>query len=77
MYAILVIASLVLVIFVTVAIIAIWKRSRRKKPPVVKAHIRRGSEENTFELAEPTLTKVDQNGLEDIGDPDVIPSENG
>jgi len=76
LYAILVIATIVLVILLTISIIAIWKRSRRKKLPLVKAVIRRESE-NTFESADPTPTKVDQNGLEEIGNPDVIPSKNG
>jgi len=75
LFAILVVCSIVLIIFLTLTIIAIWKRSRRKKPPVVKAH--RRDSENTFQSTEATITKIDQNGLEEIGNPDVIPNKNG
>jgi hypothetical protein len=77
LFAILVVCSIVLIIFLILTIIAIWKRSRRKKPPVAKAHTRRDDSENTFQSTEATITKIDQNGLEEVGNPDVIPNKNG
>lgn len=66
-----------LIVFLIVAIIAVWKRSRRRKPPVVKAHKRDSDNSNSFETGDPALTKIDQNGVEDIGNPDVVPNKSG
>ncbi|CAG7819960.1 unnamed protein product [Allacma fusca] len=75
LFAILVGCSVVLIIFLVVLIVAVWKRARRKKPPVVKAF--RRDDENTFQPTEAAITKIDQNGIEEIGNPDVVPNKNG
>jgi len=75
--AILVGCTLVLIVVLAVTIIAIWKRSRRKKPPVVAKALKRDNESANFETCETALTKVEQNGLEEIGNPDVVPNKNG
>jgi heme/copper-type cytochrome/quinol oxidase subunit 2 len=75
--AILVGCTLVLIIVLAVTIIAIWKRSRRKKPPTVAKALKREGDSANFETGETALTKVEQNGLEEIGNPDVVPNKNG
>jgi hypothetical protein len=77
LFAILVGCTLVLIVVLAVAIIAVWKRSRRKKPPVAKAYKREnGNGDANFETEDSALTKV-ENGLDEIGNPDVVPNKNG
>lgn len=77
LYAVIVGCFIVLIVFLIVAIIAVWKRSRRRKPPVVKAHKRDSDNSNNFQTGDSALTKIDQNSVEDIGNPDVVPNKSG
>ncbi|XP_021945130.1 nephrin isoform X2 [Folsomia candida] len=78
LFAVLVGCTLVLVVVLSVAIIAVWKRSRRK-PPIAKAYKREngnGNGDANFETDDSALTKI-ENGLDEIGNPDVVPNKNG
>ncbi|ODN02544.1 Nephrin, partial [Orchesella cincta] len=77
LYAVIVGCFVVLIVFLIVAIIAVWKRSRRRKPPVAKAHKRDSENSNNFQTGDTALTKIDQNSVEDIGNPDVVPNKSG
>lgn len=77
LYAIIVGCFVVIIVFLIVAIVAVWKRSRRKKPPIAKVYKRGSQSSNDFQSGDAVLTKLDQNGLEDIGNPDVVPNKPG
>jgi hypothetical protein len=79
LFAVLVGCALVLIVVLAVAIIAVWKRSRRKKPPVAKAYKRENGngDANFHQMTDDSaLTKI-ENGLEETGNPDVVPNKNG
>lgn len=77
LYAIIAGCFVVLIVFLILAIIAMWKRSRRRKPPVAKTHKRNGENSKTFLNGDAIITRIGQDNLEDIGNPDVVPNKSG